>query len=47
MLSNLPKVTQLESGGSCRFPGQNNSDSQILEFHGSRMSKILQLLRSW
>ena len=47
MLNNLPKVTQLDSGGTCIFPGHNDSDSEILEFHGSRMSKILQFLRSW
>ena len=39
MLSILPKVTQLGSGGSCLFPGHNNSDREILEFHGSRISK--------
>ena len=39
MLSILPKVTQLGSGGSCLFPGHSNSDPEILEFHGSRMSK--------
>lgn len=49
MLNNLPKVTQLGSGGTCIFPGHNEIVEvvEILEFHGSRLSKILQFLRSW
>lgn len=47
MLNNFFKVTQLGSAGTQLFPGQNDSDSEILEFHGSRKCKIPQLLRSW
>lgn len=47
MVNNLPRVMRLGSAGTRLFPGHDDSDLEILEFHGSSKFKIPQVLRSW